>query len=218
MSEHTAKRVPPPTDEQTFERANEVLWSSLLNDESVQLYGRRGKEQFGVDATGIREGDPKRIVGIQCKCKGSDKQLSKSEVKAEVAKALTFKPDLSEYFICTTAPDDPILQSLALELSQTASVDRNIPLKIRIWGWGTMERQILRHPSAEKAFDPSHTPHADKLEAKLLRSQNAISSKVSDIQETLSGSALDDEISRATKHLFDNPKITLSTLKVSVVI
>lgn len=174
MSELTATEIPKPTDEQSFERANEVLWRCILDDESVKLHGRRGQAQFGVDLTGYRGGKPEEIVGVQCKLKGDGKFLIETEVRTEVQKALKFKPLLSEYFICTTAPDDSALDSLAHDLSISCSKDREKPIKIRIFGWGSLQREIRRYAPATKAFDPSHTPHGDLL----LEGLNALPDKI----------------------------------------
>ena len=167
MSEHSATQIPKPRDEQTFERCNEVLWRCILSDETVQLHGRRGQEQHGVDLTGLRDDLPERIVGVQCKLKSEGQRLTEAQVRDEVGNALRFSPLLSEYIIVTTAPDDEKLQKLALELSISASENREKPIKIRILGWGSLEREIRRYPDALKAFDPSHTAHGDRIEWKL---------------------------------------------------
>ena len=159
-------QIPKPRDEQTFERCNEILWRCILGDETVQLHGRRGQKQYGVDLTGIRDDRPENLVGVQCRLKSED-QLTEVEIQAEVEKALTFSPPLSEYLIVTSAPDDGELQRLAHQLSISCSKSREKPLKIRILGWGSLEREIRRYPDALNAFDPSHTGQGDRIERKL---------------------------------------------------
>ena len=167
MSELTATQIPKPSDEQAFERCNEVLWRCILKDDRVHCYGRRGQRQHGVDIVGYRNGAVDRIVGIQCKLKGVGKILEGNEVRKEVKKALTFKPPLSEYIIVTTAPDDARLVSLAIELSGSASEGREKNLKVSIFGWGSLEREINRYPEARNAFDPSYTPQGDRIEQRM---------------------------------------------------
>lgn len=104
MSLLAATQIPKPADEQAFERASIVLWRCILRDPNVYRNGRRGQRQNGVDLVGIRHGDPAHFVGIQCKLKGDGHKLTDTEVRDEVDKALTFKPELREYFIVTTAP------------------------------------------------------------------------------------------------------------------
>jgi len=163
MSEYAATQIPKPCDEQAFERCNKVLWCCILGDDTVQLHGRRGQPQHGVDLTGIRDDQPDSIVGVQCKLKSEGQKLTEAEVRDEVAKALTFSPPLSEYIIVTTAPDDSAMHQLALELSISASKDRAKPIKVRVWGWGTLEQAIRRYPEAVSAFDPSHTAQGDQI-------------------------------------------------------
>ena len=167
MSELSATSIPKPSDEQAFERCNEVLWRYILNDPGVHLHGRRGQSQQGVDIVGCRDGEPDRIVGIQCKLIGENKPLREEQVRVELEKALKFRPILSEFIIVTTAPDDSNLQSLALKLSKSSSANREKPLKVSIFGWSSLEREIRRYPEALNAFDPSHTPQNDLLARKI---------------------------------------------------
>lgn len=169
MSEYLATQIPKPRDEQTFERCNEILWRCILADEAAHLHGRRGQKQRGVDLVGLRDGQPEQIVGVQCRLKSEGRTLTEDEVKKEVEKALTFTPPLAEYFIVTTAPDDEKLHRLGLELSISASKDREIPIKVRIWGWERLEREIRRHPDALKAFDPSRSAHDHQMERHLVK-------------------------------------------------
>ena len=167
VSELASTQIPKPRDEQAFERCNEVLWRCILEDGTVKLHGRRGQEQHGVDLTGIRDGKSDHIVGVQCKLKGDGKLLKEEEVRKELEKALTFTPPLSEYIIVSTAPDDANLDNLAHELSISASEDREKNINIRVFGWGSLEREIERFPEARKAFDPSHTPQSDWMEDRM---------------------------------------------------
>jgi hypothetical protein len=178
MSELSATQIPKPTDEQAFERANEILWRAILGDRLVKLHGRRGQKQDGVDLYGELDGSPTQIIGIQCKQKSEGKALDEVEVRQEVKKALGFRPLLSEYIIVTTSPDDAKLDRLALDLSQEVSEGREKPLKVRIYGWETLEREIRRYPTALKAFDPSHTPHGDQLAAMVEDLPNQVSIKL----------------------------------------
>ena len=181
MSEYPAIQIPKPCDEQAFERCNEILWRCILKGEAAHLHGRRGQKQRGVDLTGLRDGQPDQIVGVQCKLKNEGQILTVAEVRKEVESALTFTPPLTEYFIVTTAPDDERLQRLAYKLSISASADRSRPLKVHIWGWGSLEREIRRYPDALRAFDPSHTPQGDRIE----REVGHLSGSVADVQQQL---------------------------------
>lgn len=158
----TQTQIPKPADEQVFERASIHLWRCILKDPNVQKNGRRGQRQNGVDVIGVRNGDSNHLVGIQCKLKGEGKELTETEVRREVTKALTFKPPLKEYFISTTAPDDVAIQELARQITQELKKN-GTELIVNVWGWNTLEDQISEHDKAIKAFDPSYGPFTEKI-------------------------------------------------------
>ena len=178
MSELSFTQIPKPSDEQAFERCNEVLWRCILDDPTAKLHGRRGQKQHGVDILGIRGGDPNHIVGIQCKLKSDGISLDQAEVHKEIEKALTFQPLLSEFIIVTTAPTDANLDRLAQELSTSASEDRAKNIRISIFGWNDLEREINRFPKARKAFDPSYTPYYETIEERINLSADSIAAEV----------------------------------------
>ena len=215
MSEFTATQIAKPVNEQDFERACEVLARCILKDPNAQLHGRRGQRQHGVDIFGRRDRRSNRVVGVQCKLKGVGKSLSEKEVKAEVEKALTFEPLLSEFIIVTTAPDDAKLQRLALELSASSSENRDAPLKIQVLGWESLEREIHRHAEARKAFDPSHTAHGDRMEARMEQQFSAIRNEFAKLGPDTTviaeqvNSAAEREINRYVKSIPTDPKQAL---------
>lgn len=155
-----------PADEQKFEQANVLLWREILRDPAVEPNGRRGTRQNGVDVSGCRNHDPEHIVGIQCKLKGFGKQLDEAEVREEVEKAKTFKPPLREYYIVTTAPNDPGMQELARTISIELKKDR-FPFRVHIWGWGVMQDRIHEYEPARKAFDPEYSPYTGQINDKV---------------------------------------------------
>ena len=180
MSRLASTRIPPPADEQAFERASVVLWSCLLGDPAVERNGTRGQRQDGVDLYGMRNSDPGYLVGIQCKAKGHGKKLTEREVRDELNKALGFKPPLREYFITTTAPDDSAMQELARTLSQDLH-GRGRALTVRVWGWNALEERIAEHPAARQAFDPTYSPYG----ALLQQEKTAVRTGVSEVAFSL---------------------------------
>lgn len=162
MSALASTRVPIPTDEQAFERACVPLWVHLLGDPAVQQVGRRGQKQSGADLVGMRDRDPNRWVGIQCKLKGPGKQLTEAEVRREVKEALGFAPALSEFFVVTTAPDDRRIQELAQIITREIH-DSGGSMIVHVWGWNTLEQKITESTRAREAFDPTFTPYAETI-------------------------------------------------------
>ena len=204
MSELAATQVPKPRDEQAFERCCTVLWRCILGDPDVKTHARRGQRQLGVDLLGLRNGDPEQVVGIQCKLKDERKKLTRKEVREEIREALNFRPLLTEYYIVTTAPDDGDLERRALRYSAFLSRNRSKPIKIRVWGWGSLEQEIRKHPSALRAFDPSHTAYTDRIEQTLADLPNAVAAVV---HARLSAVNLDSEHSLALASLSSDSRV-----------
>ena len=107
-----------PTDDKVFEENCIPLFAGLLKDPNVKLVGTSGGSQGGLDLIGRRDRDPAQPVGIQCKLKTRGDKLTEVEIRREVGLALAHNPPLTEYYIVTTARDDPAYDKLALELSQ----------------------------------------------------------------------------------------------------
>lgn len=180
MSLLAATQIPKPADEQAFERAAIVLWRCILGDPNVHRCGRRGQAQKGVDLIGIRNSDPTHIVGIQCKLKGTGRKLIEKEVRKEVNEALKFRPELREYFIITTAPDDVELQQFAYALAGDLAA-KGRQLLFYIWGWNTLEERITEYSEARNAFDPDYNSFSKKI----LETVNESNAKQDDIKACL---------------------------------
>lgn len=207
----------------------EILWREILKDPSAQRYGRRGQRQHGVDIVGLRNRAPNQVVGIQCKLKGQGTSIEEQEIRDEVKKALGFRPHLAEFVIVTTAPDDAKLQTLALELSGSATNAREIDLKVKkdlkvsVFGWGSLEREILRYPEALKAFDPSHTPwgerleqHHDVINTKLDTILNMVTAPQTinpELDNTAIQTVLDRQISDYAETIHNDPETALDLLR-----
>ena len=64
----------------------ELGWKAILEVHykctEVQLGGRNGQKQYGLDVMGNLNGNPDEEIGIQCKWKGEGKKLTKLEIDA----------------------------------------------------------------------------------------------------------------------------------------
>ena len=143
-----------------------MLWRCILKDPNVQLIGRSGQDQKGVDLVGYRDRNLNAPVGIQCKLKQEGRHLTAREIDASVESALLFKPELREYFIVTTAPDDANHQELARKWS-SSNARNGRALAVHVWGWGTLQQHVLKYADATSAFDPTYGPHAREVLAGL---------------------------------------------------
>src|SRR3984885_6750106 len=168
MSGYTPTHIGIPKNHADFERHSVVLFREVLGDPGVKRLGRSGQRQYGIDLLGYRDGNLKKLVGIQCKKKQPNKALTTTEVRTEVRKALKYNPRLTEYIIVTTAPDDTKLDKLATLLTKQQR-DKRRKIKIQVWGWDTLEEIIDRYPAAKEIFDPGASPALSEVRGKLER-------------------------------------------------
>lgn len=158
----TQSVIAMPADDTMFEQNVAILFRGILGDPNAKRVAKSGKNQKGIDVFGRRDRDPKKPVGIQCKLRTTNRKLTEGEARVEVMKAVAFTPALTEFFIVTTADDDVSYDEIAAKLSQEqAAAGRNID--IQIWGWNTLQDRIAEDQKALDAFDPGHSPMAQKL-------------------------------------------------------
>ncbi|TAX29817.1 tetratricopeptide repeat protein [Rhizobium leguminosarum] len=112
-----------------------------------------------MDMFGYRAGDPSKIVGIQCKCKGLDEQATEAELREDLEKALRYEPKINEYYFTTTAADHAPLQTVAAKITEEQRLLGRRVI-VRAWGWGTLEQRIAEHPDVALVFDPNHSSTA----------------------------------------------------------
>lgn len=128
---------PPPSDEQAFERLIEELARPVLNGNTVELNGRRGQTQHGVDVSvTLHTGEH---VGIQCKL--TTKSLSLATVTAEVANARGYLPSLDKLIVATTARSDARLQEQVRALPEER-------FSVEIWNWDQINGWLNRYAAA----------------------------------------------------------------------
>ncbi len=164
MPDLTSVSFPPPKDWQAFERLARLLFEQSLSDPGVQTNGRSGQRQHGVDVYGRRGGGDGPFVGVQCKGKDSDYHgtVSERELSEEVEKTKRFKPELREFILTTTAPNDAKLQEAARLLEQKVRQEgRN--LSISVWSWERVHQEIIRYPEVMRVFHPDATPFSQEI-------------------------------------------------------
>jgi tetratricopeptide (TPR) repeat protein len=165
MSSLSNTRLLKPKDWQDFERKTRALFACVLADPNTQMNGRTGQPQHGVDIWGYRNGDPNRLVGIQCK--QSDDPVTVAELEAELEKAKGFRPPIKQFFLVTTAPRDARIQQRARALTENLSQTER-PIFVAVWGWQDVEEQAAKYVDAHRAFDPTFNPYAEGAKQEIL--------------------------------------------------
>ncbi len=146
MSQLLARDFPPPRDWQAFERLTFDLFSRMWRTNDAELHGRQGQSQSGVDVYGTDRHEGGRFTGVQCKGRDASygSALKESELRDEVAKALTFQPPLEVFVVVTTAPNDVAIQKIAREISRKHEGDGRF--EVRVMGWDTLKQRITDYP------------------------------------------------------------------------
>lgn len=104
MFSHRNVIIPVPENDKEFEKFCEALFDRELAELSTCLNGPEWEGQDGVDILG-RSRENRGWIGIQCKKidpTAKHNELTPSQIREEVGKALAFKPSLSRYIIAIT--------------------------------------------------------------------------------------------------------------------
>jgi tetratricopeptide (TPR) repeat protein len=110
-----ALRFPLPANPQDFELLCLELYKREWKIPDLERLGRPGHRQWGIDLVGTDEQGLFRAV--QCKFREQGRKLTASDVVKTVSKVKGYPQRISYLTIATTAPRDPKLQMLAMEIS-----------------------------------------------------------------------------------------------------
>ncbi|CAN5156160.1 hypothetical protein BH10PSE4_BH10PSE4_46710 [soil metagenome] len=139
-----------PRDWQDFERMTRDLFAVLHGTLHVDLHGRTGQPQGGVDVY-FTDSDGQR-VGIQCKLHdGAQKTtVAQAEFLAEIEKAKTFQPPISRFIFLTTGPNDVALKRTAHEVDVAHRANGDFEVHLHAWDW--IEARLERCPEIAVAY------------------------------------------------------------------
>jgi len=126
---------------------------------TLDLYGRTGQGQYGIDIIDTSGTHPLRAV--QCKYVAPHRVLRAEKLRAEVDKARTFRPKIGEYWILTTSKEDTCLRDALLEINQEHKKKKLFI--VRVQGQYDLERLIERHPGVLEQFLKSTANFATRL-------------------------------------------------------
>jgi tetratricopeptide (TPR) repeat protein len=147
-------QLPPPKTWQDFETLCCDLWRAIWSDPNAKKNGRQGQIQHGVDVFG----NPSQsiLAGVQCKGKDNytDKTLSEKELRAEVQKAKSFLPALSQFTLATTGTRDAHIQQVARLLSDEHQT-QNL-FSVDVWSWEDIVESFESHPEVVARHYPDY--------------------------------------------------------------
>lgn len=159
-------QVPPPANWQDFEKLCWDLWKKIWEDPSTLRNGRQGQPQQGVDVYG-RPQQGNRWAGVQCKGKDNytNQKLTEKEVLAEVKKAQSFKPKLSEFIIATTEPKNARIEELARTITKK-NLEEGL-FSVHIFFWKDIIDRLENYPNIITKYYPGLSLNARMLEKEI---------------------------------------------------
>lgn len=144
-------QIPPPKVWEKFEKLIRDLQQAEQRDLEVQLHGRSGQRQNGVDSFGWSE-SLNGWIGIQCKLKDRNlgSVLTVGELRKEVGKAKTFKPKLKKYIVATTSPRDVVIQEEARKI--THSHRKRGDFSVHVCAWDDVIDLLAKHVEIFRSY------------------------------------------------------------------
>ncbi len=131
MPGFTTSDFPRPKDEEEFQEIIRDLYAAHWKDDNVQIYGRSGQTQHGVDVYGYPNKST-LCFGIQCKVRNLG-ELTKAKIEIEIKKARNFKEKLDTYIFATTAPRDVHVQGIIDDFSSIEQKSGGFKIQIKFW-------------------------------------------------------------------------------------
>lgn len=140
--------LPLPKQWQEFEKIVRDAQALRWNSAGLQMNGRPGQKQAGVDIFGPDEIG--RLVGVQCK--RFSKALTMKEATDEISKAEKFKGRLSALYLAITGDHDSKFQGEIRELSDKRVASGQFAVATLYWD--EIVSSLLLNPAVFKAHYP----------------------------------------------------------------
>ncbi|WP_020046786.1 hypothetical protein [Rhizobium leguminosarum] len=118
---------PPPVDDNVFQQMCVDLYKFERPDDIVEIYGRNGQPQHGVDII-VRNDNMGRLICLQCKCR---EKLAPADLEDELQKTKKFPHKIWRYVFLVTIKPDNKLQDEIIRLQD----EYNFQIEIRFWPW-----------------------------------------------------------------------------------
>lgn len=147
-----AIQIAAPNDWQVFERLTRDLWSRVWDNPELQLNGRSGQAQAGVDIFGDIKKQAGNTGGVQCKRRDAfaDDSLTTDELRQIVEEAKAFAPTLREFVVAYTGKRDVSLQEVAREISEKNQATGLF--SVRVCAWDDIKDLLASHPDLVELY------------------------------------------------------------------
>jgi tetratricopeptide (TPR) repeat protein len=184
------QRFAIPKNEDVFEELCLKLLQLYWSRPGLELFGKRGERQFGIDILDIGGQTP--VYAAQCKLREEHKSLTPAEIQAEVDAAKQFQPALGKYAILTTAKVSTQAQRKVRDINQ---LHRGIGLfEVELMTWERLCSLLQQYTEVqEQYYGEIALGRATRMEAQLV----AVRVSVQALTSRADGDAIDSEINEA---------------------
>lgn len=159
----------PPEYWQDFEKLTQHVCIFEWNDRAVQLNGRGGQSQAGIDVFGHDQSvGGHGLTGVQCKQRGqvdatgrmlAGGALNRATIQGAVRNAQLFQPALNHFIIATTALRDAAAQHILLDID--VNQRKHGLFTVEGWFWEDYQARLNRYPDLMSTYYEEilrHTP------------------------------------------------------------
>lgn len=199
----------PPKSWDDFESLCCDVWKVEWNCPSMQLNGREGQKQKGVDCYGKKK-PSEHWTGIQCKRKQTypEKKLEYQTVLDEVIKAKDFEPKLEHLIIATTFRRCSKLQEEVRKLSDKLQSEGLFSVSVAFWD--DIERLLNKNDSVAKEYYKNYYSELSEEERRLFLIKNQTKVELLDLglQAWLGGSG--KYLTFTVKNVSEMPALSFS--------
>lgn len=125
----SSMKIPPPKSWEEFEEITLDACKIRWENPDLQMHGRQGQVQCGVDIYGANH--IFKNIGVQCK--NYESELSLTLIKYEIKKAELFSPKIEMFYIAVTTKTDVNIQREVRLLSQERTKENKFPVMVLFW-------------------------------------------------------------------------------------
>lgn len=144
----SSMKIPPPKSWEEFEEITLDACKIKWENPDLQMHGRKGQAQCGVDIYGANH--IFKNIGVQCK--NYESEISLSLIKDEITKAETFTPKIEMFYIAVTTNTDVNIQREVRLLSHERTNENKFPIMILFWT--DIIQDLIRNNSIIKKHYP----------------------------------------------------------------
>ena len=204
------QRFPIPTNDDDFERMSLELLRRHWSRPGLEVFGKRGERQFGIDILDLSGETP--VYAAQCKLKEEHKSLRPAEIQAEVDEAKKFTPPLGKYAILTTGKVSTQSQRKVREIN---SAHKNACLfEVEVITWERLCDLLLLYTDVQEQFyGEIGVERAKRMEAQLLTIRSGVESLTSKSAESEIDSQIDDARDCITRREFQLATLLLNLIQ-----